>query len=138
MMAASCSMQPFGEPGVLQMMACPRMPAMPRESRPSGLTNRIASASPGASRSMTARVPSGVWSRGANPVPPVLTTRPANPSAIAVSAADEAGALTAAGGSRDTRRGAPPARAPLSLVLAAAILGLLCVEWVLTQRGRLH
>jgi hypothetical protein len=34
-----------------------------------------------------ARVPSGVWSRGANPVPPVLTTRPANPSAIAVSAA---------------------------------------------------
>lgn len=58
--------------------------------------------------------------------------------AIAVSAADEAGALSAAAGSRDTRRGAPPMRAPLSLVLAAAILGLLCVEWVLTQRGRLQ
>jgi len=58
--------------------------------------------------------------------------------AIAVSAADEAGALGAAAGSLDTRRGAPPMRAPLSLVLAAAILGLLCVEWVLTQRGRLH
>lgn len=58
--------------------------------------------------------------------------------AIAVSAADEAGALTAAAGSRDTRRGAPPNRAPLSLVLAAAILALLCVEWILTQRGRLH
>ena len=78
--APSCSTHPFGEPGVLQMMACPRMPAMPRDSRPSGLTSRIASASPGASRSMTARVPSGVWSRGANPVPPVVTTTPANPS----------------------------------------------------------
>ena len=81
MIAPSCSTHPFGEPGVLQMMACPRMPAMPRESRPSGLTSRIASASPGASRSMTARVPSGVWSRGANPVPPVVTMTPANPSA---------------------------------------------------------
>ena len=58
--------------------------------------------------------------------------------AIAVSAADEAGALSAVGGARDLRRGAPPMRAPLSLVLAAAILGLLCVEWILTQRGRLH
>ena len=28
------------------------------------------------------RVPSGVWSRGAKPVPPVVTTRPANPSVI--------------------------------------------------------
>ena len=52
------------------------MPATPRESRPSGLTSRIASARPGASRSSTARVPSGVRSLGPNPVPPVVTTRP--------------------------------------------------------------
>ena len=58
--APSCSTQPFGEPGVLQMIACPRMPATPRDRRPSGLTSRIASARPGASRSITARVPSGV------------------------------------------------------------------------------
>ena len=60
MIAASCSTQPFGEPGVLQMIARPRTPAMPRDSRPSGLTSRIASASPGASRSIASRVPSGV------------------------------------------------------------------------------
>ena len=59
----------------------------PRESRPSGLTSRIASASPGASRSITSRVPSGVWSRGANPVPPVVTISPAKPSVISISAA---------------------------------------------------
>ena len=63
----------------------PRMPATPRESRPCGLTSRIASASPGASRSITARVPSGVWSRGAKPVPPVVTINPAKPSLISIS-----------------------------------------------------
>ena len=36
---------------------------------------------------MTARVPSGVWSLGANPVPPVLTTSPAKPSVMSVRAA---------------------------------------------------
>ena len=49
-------------------------------------TRRIASASPGASRSITARVPSGVWSRGAEPVPPVVTTSPAKPSVISINA----------------------------------------------------
>ena len=72
--------------------ACPRIPATPRDSRPSGLIRRIASASPGASRSMTCRVPSGVWSRGANPVPPVVTTRPAKPSVSSVRAAATAAA----------------------------------------------
>ena len=72
--------------GVLQMIAAPRMPATPRDRRPCGLTKRIASAIPGASRSITMRVPSGVWSRGANPVPPVVTIRPANPSVISDSA----------------------------------------------------
>ena len=81
-MAPSCSTQPFGDPGVLQMMARPQMPAIPRDNRPSGLTKRIASASPGASRSITIRVPSGVWSRGAKPVPPVDTTSPAKPPHI--------------------------------------------------------
>ena len=36
---------------------------------------RIVSANPGASFSMTARVASGVTSRGANPVPPVVKIR---------------------------------------------------------------
>ena len=65
---------------------------MPRDSRPNGLTSRIASASPGASRSITRAVPSGVWSRGANPVPPVVTISPANPSVSSVSAAATASA----------------------------------------------
>ena len=64
----------------------PRVPATPRDSMPKprpspSLARRIASAIPGASRSITARVPSGVRSRGPNPVPPVVTTRPAKPSA---------------------------------------------------------
>ncbi len=58
------------------MMLRPRIPATPRDNRPSGLTNLMASARPGASRSMTSLVPSGVWSRGAKPVPPVVTTSP--------------------------------------------------------------
>ena len=44
------------------------------------LARRIASAMPGASRSITRRVPSGVRSRGPNPVPPVVTTSPAKPT----------------------------------------------------------
>ncbi len=60
MIAPSCSTQPFGEPGVLHTMHWPRTPATPRESRPNGLIARIASARPGASRSITCSVPSGV------------------------------------------------------------------------------
>ena len=56
-----------------------RMPQTPREIMAMGVcfnvSMRIASARPGASRSMTARVASGVLSRGAKPVPPVVTMR---------------------------------------------------------------
>ena len=61
------------------MRQLPTDPASPRERRPSGLTERMASASPGASRSTTARVASGVTSVGENPVPPVVTTSPGEP-----------------------------------------------------------
>ncbi len=54
------------------------MPATPRESIPIGVwrsdSARIASAMPGASRSITARVASGVTSSGVKPVPPVVKT----------------------------------------------------------------
>ena len=46
---------------------------------PSGLTARMASANPGACRSRTNWVPSGVWSAGAKPVPPVVRMAPAKP-----------------------------------------------------------
>ena len=49
----------------------PRQPALVGVGEQRRLRQR------GASRSSTARVPSGVWSRGAKPVPPVVTTRPA-------------------------------------------------------------
>ena len=56
----------------------PRMPATPRESiqwRVWGReASRIASAIPGTSRSITSPVASGVTSRGATPVPPVVST----------------------------------------------------------------
>ena len=71
---------PSGLPGRFTISAAPRAPAIPRESAAIGVCDspvaRISSASPGASRSMTARVASGVTSRGPNPVPPVVTTSP--------------------------------------------------------------
>ncbi len=63
------------------------VPAIPLDSRPSGLTSRIASARPGASLSSTIRVPSGVSSRGPKPVPPVVAIKPQKPDAIISSAA---------------------------------------------------
>ena len=52
------------------------MPETPRASIPIGVCSRlrarIASAMPGASRVMTARVTSGVMSSGVSPVPPVV------------------------------------------------------------------
>jgi hypothetical protein len=57
----------------------PEMPEMPRERIPIGvwrvLSTRSASAKPGASRSSTARVASGVMSLGVSPVPPVVKMR---------------------------------------------------------------
>jgi hypothetical protein len=68
----------------------PRTPAAPRERRPCGVfaieSARNACAIPGASRSSTSRVASGVTSRGASPVPPVVRT----------SRADRASSRTAA------------------------------------------
>ena len=84
--ASRHSTAPLGDPGVLRMSVRPRVPATARDRRPRGDTRRMASARPGAWRSSTTSVPSGVRSRGPNPVPPVVTTRPANPSAISTSA----------------------------------------------------
>jgi hypothetical protein len=69
------------------------MPHTARDSDASGvssrLRNRINSASPGASRSITARVASGVLSRGANPVPPVVRIKFTSPrSAYSLSLAE--------------------------------------------------
>ena len=58
--------------------------------------------------------------------------------AIAVSAAEEAGSLAAAEGPRDVHLSARPGQTPVALVLAAAILLLLGVEWPFTLRGRLQ
>src|SRR5262245_49448956 len=67
----------FGAPGKLTMSVLPRTPAVARESIQLGVcsreASRIASAMPGASRSMTSTVASGVTSVGARPVPPVVT-----------------------------------------------------------------
>ena len=69
----------FGLPGKLMISVRLRMPATARESIQLAVCGReaarIASAIPGASRSITARVASGVTSSGEKPVPPVVRTR---------------------------------------------------------------
>ena len=76
--ASSDSRTPFGDPGRLMTSASPIVPAVPRDSAAIGVcaspAARISSLNPGASRSSTALVASGVTSRGPNPVPPVVTT----------------------------------------------------------------
>jgi hypothetical protein len=78
--AANDSRTPAGLPGRFTTSADPAAPTTARDSAAIGVccspAARITSASPGASRSITARVASGVTSRGPNPVPPVVTTRP--------------------------------------------------------------
>ena len=58
----------------------PTLPTIARDNAAIGVcvkpAVRISSANPGASRSTTAFVASGVTSRGPNPVPPVVTTSP--------------------------------------------------------------
>src|SRR5215471_246003 len=78
MTASSDSTAPFGLPGRLRMRDWPRTPHTARlgtanfvDLAPSA---RIRSAMPSSSRSQTARVASGVTSRLAIPVPPVVTT----------------------------------------------------------------
>ena len=65
------SRTPLVEPGRLTMSVRPRTPATPRLSAARGkvapVTARSRSAMPGASRSITARVASGVTSRGLRP-----------------------------------------------------------------------
>ena len=58
--------------------------SIPKPRPSASLARRIASARPGAGRSRTRAVPSGVRSRGPKPVPPVVTTRPANPAISSV------------------------------------------------------
>ena len=78
-MTAKLSRTAFGEPGRLTINVPERMPQTPREIMAIGVclsvSLRMASARPGASRSITASVASGVLSRGAKPVPPVVTMR---------------------------------------------------------------
>ena len=92
--ASRPSTAPRGEPGRLTMSVRPRTPATWRESIAAGSAARpaarIASASPGTSRSTTSRVASGVTSRGERPVPPVVRTRSAPLSASSRSAAASA------------------------------------------------
>ena len=62
MTASSCSTHPLVLPGVLTMMVSPRMPTIPRESRPSGLTaHRLGQA--GCVAFDDRRAPSGVCLR---------------------------------------------------------------------------
>ena len=110
---SNCSRQATGLPGKLMISVVPRRPLTARDSIACGVlvsdAARIASAKPGASRSKTSRVASGVTSRDVNPVPPVVRMRLAH-GAIGVVhelLGDAAGARRAAGDARRTRR---PAR----------------------------
>mmetsp|Transcript_18803 Transcript_18803/g.48964 ORF Transcript_18803/g.48964 Transcript_18803/m.48964 type:complete len:223 (-) Transcript_18803:471-1139(-) len=75
-----------GDPGRLTTTLSPRMPAICRDRTAVGTYRRdmarIASPMPGSSFSMTRRVASGVTSRLAGPVPPVVMTRPQPSSSI--------------------------------------------------------
>ena len=71
---------PAGRAGGVQDQRLPHRSGHGPREPPSGLTRRIASARPGASRSSTAGALGGQV-RGPNPVPPVVTTSPANPAA---------------------------------------------------------
>lgn len=68
-----------GRPGRLTTRALPRMPAVCRDRMAvgtcSGLLKRSSSPKPGIILWQAASVPSGVRSRGAVPVPPVVSTR---------------------------------------------------------------
>jgi hypothetical protein len=86
--AARLSVAPFGLPGRSTISVRPRTPQTPRDRSASGViarpAARIASASPGACRSTTSSVASGVTSRGPNPVPPVIATSATRSSSASV------------------------------------------------------
>jgi len=75
-MASSDSTAPRGLPGRLIMIVVARIPATARDKIARGVffdpAKRMCSPKPGISRSTTARVASGVTSRGPTPVPPVV------------------------------------------------------------------
>ena len=91
--ASRLSTAPRGLPGrLIDERRSGRCRATPRDRSANGVdarpAARIASASPGASRSITARVASGVTSRTAKPVPPVVTIRATSRCVLAQSALD--------------------------------------------------
>ena len=94
-----------GRPGRLTMSERPRMPAVWRERIAVGtlarLTCRINSPKPGIGFSTTSPVASGVTSRGAGPVPPVVTIRQ-QPSLSASSISVSAMPLRSSGMTRAT------------------------------------
>src|ERR1051326_2148471 len=77
--ARSDSTAPFGLPGKLRISARPHTPHTARLNAASGVcfapSARMRSGIPSTIREQTARVASGVTSRSAMPVPPVVTTR---------------------------------------------------------------
>src|SRR5688572_21680361 len=85
------SRQPPVEPGRFTTSVVPRSPAMPRESKPCGVfaiaSARIASGIPGTRLSITEAVASGVTSRGATPVPPVVSTSDASAASALIARA---------------------------------------------------
>ena len=93
-----------GRPGRLTISVVPRTPAVCRDRMAVGtasrLARRIASPKPGLSRVIAARGPSGVRSRGAGPVPPVVSTR----SAPSASQSATSASRTASAPSGMTRR----------------------------------
>ena len=74
---------PRASPGRFTISVLPRVPATPRDSHARGKSGadraRSASAIPGACRSSTAVVASGVTSRAARPVPPVVRITSTSP-----------------------------------------------------------
>lgn len=92
MMLSRFSVAPATLPGRFTMSAVPRMAAWARESGAIEVflseALRINSPNPGTARSHTDIVASGVTSRGAIPVPPVVTTsRAESPVAVSIAVA---------------------------------------------------
>ena len=79
---SDCS-APAGLPGKFKTRDVPKLAQTPRESAAKGVcfipACRITSPTPSMMRSQTARVASGVTSRAAMPVPPVVTIKRASP-----------------------------------------------------------
>ena len=129
-----------GEPGRLTRACAPTVPAMPRERTPCGGARSRRPGSPRRSRAPRARgrraVASGVTSRGATPVPPVVSTSRASSASSRSAAAiasrssgttrrDDVVALGSPAAPRACRRSRPRARraTPSETVSTAALIG---------------